>query len=428
MVIKKILAREILDSRGFPTIEAEIILENGIIGRAAVPSGASTGEHEALELRDKDKGRYMGKGVKKAISNVLGPISECLMGGNPVNQRKIDRKLIALDGTEGKTKLGANAILAVSLASARAAAQICNLPLYRYLGGANSFLMPVPLMNIVNGGSHADNNLDIQEFMIIPAGFDTFSEALRAGSETFHNLHKILKEKSLNTGLGDEGGFAPNLNSNEEALEIILKAIEKAGYKPGDQIYLGLDVAASEFFNNNIYTLKAEEKAEKNSSELIEYYNGFLSKYPIVSIEDGLDEDDWTGWQEQNDKLGDKIQLVGDDLFVTNTKRLERGIKNNAANSILIKINQIGSLTETFNAIEMAHKASYSCVISHRSGETEDTAISDIAVATNVGQIKTGSLSRTDRLAKYNQLLRIEEDLGNDALYAGKNAFRRLEK
>lgn len=424
-IIEKIKAREILDSRGNPTVEADVYLHGGATGRAAVPSGASTGEFEAVELRDGDKKRYLGKGVTKAVANANGPLAKALIGRDATNQMGLDQTMIDLDGSDSKSHLGANAILAISLAAARAAANATGLPLYRYLGGSRAHVLPTPMMNIINGGSHADNNLDIQEFMIIPAGFDEFHEALRAGAEIFHELKKVLNDAGHNTGLGDEGGFAPNLQSNTEALDVIATATEKAGYKLGEQIFLGLDVAASELFHKNDGTY-TWEGGQRDAGQMSEYYADLAAKFPIVSIEDGLDENDWDGWKTLTEKLGEKIQLVGDDLFVTNTNRLSRGIEQGVGNSILIKVNQIGSLTETFAAIEMAQFARYTTVISHRSGETADTAIADIAVARNAGQIKTGSLSRTDRLAKYNQLLRIEEELGSQAVYAGKSAFRFL--
>lgn len=420
-------AREVLDSRGNPTIEAEVFLESGISGRAIVPSGASTGTHEAVELRDGDKKRYLGKGVQKAVTNINTKIVKKLIGMPATKQKLIDQALIDLDGTENKGALGANAILGVSLAVAKAAAEEIALPLYQYIGGVYAHVLPVPMMNILNGGSHADNNMDIQEFMIMPLGAPSFKEALRYGAETFHSLKKVLKEKGLNTAVGDEGGFAPNLSSNEEAIKTIITAIEKAGFKPGKDISIALDAAASEFYKNGKYNLKGEGKI-KTSKEMVEYYSYLAGKYPIVSIEDGLSEDDWPGWKLLTEKLGNKIQLVGDDIFVTNTKILSKGIKEGIANSILIKVNQIGTLTETLAAIEMAKKSGYTAIVSHRSGETEDTTIADIVVAANAGQIKTGSLSRTDRIAKYNQLLRIEEELGKDSLYAGKEVFYNLSK
>jgi enolase len=420
-----ILAREILDSRGNPTIEVEVQLESGVIGRAAVPSGASTGEHEAVELRDGDKSRYMGKGVLQAVKNVNEKIADELIGFDAVEQVEIDRILIDLDGTSNKDNLGANAILGVSLAAAKAAAETLGLPLYRYIGGVSARTLPVPMMNILNGGKHADNNVDFQEFMIMPVGAPNFAEALRMGTETFHALKEVLKKKGYNTAVGDEGGFAPNLKSNDEAIEVILEAITKAGYKPGDEIGLALDVASSEMFlkDKKTYQFFKSDKFEKTSAEMVEFYSSWVNQYPIFSIEDGLDENDWEGWKILTEKVGKKIQLVGDDLFVTNTKRLSEGIERGIANSILIKVNQIGTLTETLEAIEMARKAGFTNVISHRSGETEDTTIADIAVATNAGQIKTGSLCRTDRVAKYNQLLRIEEDLDEAAIYPGLSAI-----
>ncbi|RJP25816.1 MAG: phosphopyruvate hydratase [Candidatus Omnitrophota bacterium] len=423
--IEKIHAREILDSRGNPTVEVDVLLQAGIMGRAAVPSGASTGEHEAIELRDGDAKRYVGKGVTKAVNNVNETIAPKLAGFDALDQRGVDKFMLELDGTPNKSKLGANAILGVSLAVARAAANLRRLPFYRYLGGANSHVLPVPLMNILNGGAHADNNLDIQECMIVPHGACCFKEALRMGAEVFHTLKKVLSSQGKNTAVGDEGGFAPAVDSNEDGLSVILQAIEKAGYKPGEQISLALDVASSEFFNKEkkLYVLAAEAKPEKTAEELVEYYVGLCNKYPVVSIEDGMDENDWDGWKLLTDKLGGKIQLVGDDLFVTNRERLCRGIEEGIANSILIKLNQIGSLTETLDVIEIAKRAKYTNVISHRSGETEDSTIADLAVATNAGQIKTGSLCRTDRMAKYNQLLRIEEELGDCAEYMGKKAI-----
>lgn len=423
-------AREILDSRGNPTIEVDVVLEGGFSGRAAVPSGASTGEHEALELRDGDKKRYLGKGVLKAVGNVNQIIAPALLkqGLDAASQTEIDKFLIDLDGTEIKSKLGANAILGVSLAVCRAAADYFGLPLYQYLGGVNSKILPVPQMNILNGGKHADNNVDLQEFMIMPLGANSFREALRMGAEVFHNLKSVLKEKGYNTAVGDEGGFAPDLKSNEEAIQMVLKGIEKAGYKPGEDVCIALDPAASEFFDKDskTYNLKAENK-KLSSSEMIEYYENLIKKYPIISIEDGLAEDDWDGWVQFTKKLGDKIQLVGDDLYVTNMKRLSKGIELGATNSILIKLNQIGTLTETLDAIDMAKKAGFTAVVSHRSGETEDTTIADVVVATNAGQIKSGSTSRTDRICKYNQLLRIEEQLGSGAQFLGKKVFYNLK-
>ena len=423
--IVDVLGREILDSRGNPTVEVEVLLESGIIGRAAVPSGASTGEHEAVELRDGDKRRYLGKGVLKAVENINEKIADELIDFDAVDQVSIDNFLKELDGTENKSVLGANAILGVSLACAKAAAEALGLPLYNYIGGTNAKTLPVPMMNILNGGSHADNTVDFQEFMVMPHGADTFAEALRMGTETFHSLKAVLKAKGYNTSVGDEGGFAPNLKSNEETLDIILEAIEKAGYKPGVDISLALDVASSEMYikEKGIYRFFKSDKSEKTSEEMVEIYKELSNKYPIISIEDGLDENDWDGWKLLTDELGDKIQLVGDDLFVTNTERLATGIEKGIANSILIKVNQIGTLTETLDAIEMAKRAGYTSVISHRSGETEDATIADIAVATNAGQIKTGSASRTDRIAKYNQLLRIEEELDTTAIFPGKAAI-----
>jgi enolase len=417
-------AREVLDSRGNPTIEAEVGLDDGSLGRAIVPSGASTGEHEALELRDGDPQRYLGKGVGKAIDHVHDVIAPTLIGMDATAQAAVDAALIALDGTPLKTHLGANAILAVSMATARAAAQSHDLPLYRYLGGAGAVTLPVPLMNIINGGAHADNNLDIQEFMIAPAGFDRFEDALRAGVETFHHLKKLLSSRGKATNVGDEGGFAPSLDSADEAIGIVLEAIGKAGYKAGEQIFLALDVAASEFFDKATQTYDYEGK-HRSAAELVELYASWVARYPLVSIEDGLAEDDWTGWKTLTDKLGGKAQIVGDDLFVTQTARLERGITGGIANSILVKVNQVGSLTETLDAVRMAQHARYTAIISHRSGETEDAFIADLAVATNAGQIKTGSASRSDRIAKYNQLLRIADQLGDEARFAGAGVFRR---
>ncbi len=416
-----IIAREILDSRGNPTIEVEVTFDGGFKGRAAVPSGASTGKFEAVELRDNDKKRYIGKGVLKAVKNVNEKIAKELKGLDGSDQVLIDRALIALDGTDNKKRLGANAILGVSLATAKAAAASAMLPLYRYIGGANARTLPVPMMNIINGGAHADNNLDIQEFMIVPAGFPVFNEALRAGVEVFHYLKGILKKKGLLTAVGDEGGFAPQLGSNREAIEVIVQAIEAAGYKPGGDILLALDCASSELYKGGDYTLEGNEIS---SDEMVDYLEGLVDDYPIISIEDGLSEDDWKGWALLTKRLGARVQLVGDDLFVTNVARLKRGIDNGIANSILVKVNQIGTLTETLEAVEMAKNAGYTAVISHRSGETEDTTIADISVATNAGQIKTGSASRTDRIAKYNQLLRIEEELAGTAAFPGINAFK----
>jgi enolase len=419
--IVDIFAREVLDSRGNPTVEADVILESGAIGRAIVPSGASTGEREALELRD-GGARYLGKGVQKAVNNVIEVIGPVLMGMDAAEQTVIDRTMIEMDGTENKGKLGANAILAVSLAVAKAAAEDAGLPLYHYLGGPNAKELPVPMMNVLNGGAHADNNVDIQEFMIIPAGASSCSEAVRIGAEVFHNLKSVLKKKGYNTAVGDEGGFAPNLKSNEEAVQVILEAIEKAGYKPGQEVFLGLDAAASEFYENGVYDLKGEGK-KKSSEEMVAFYEEWIKRYPIITIEDGLSEKDWKGWKLLTDRIGRKVQLVGDDIFVTNTSIFKKGIAEGIGNSILIKLNQIGTLTETLDAIEMAKRARYTAVVSHRSGESEDATIADLAVATNAGQIKTGSLSRTDRIAKYNQLIRIEEELGDAAVYRGKDVF-----
>ena len=419
--IECVEALEILDSRGNPTVEVTVTLECGITGRAAVPSGASTGEHEAIELRDKDAKRYLGKGVLKAVANVNGPISKAVCGIDAADQVLLDQTMIALDGTPTKSKLGANAILGVSMAAAKAAAEEADLPLYKYLGGPMARRLPVPMMNILNGGSHADNNADIQEFMIMPIGARKFSEALRMGAEVFHNLKAVLKAKKRSTSVGDEGGFAPDVESNEEALEVISEAIKKAGYKVGKDVAFALDVASSELYDKakKVYRLAAE-KGDKSARDMVAWYEKLVSTYPILSIEDGLDENDWAGWKELTTALGSKIQLVGDDLFVTNVERLSRGIKEGIGNSILVKVNQIGSLTETFAAVEMAHRAGYTAVISHRSGETEDSTIADIAVATGAGQIKTGSLSRTDRVCKYNQLLRIEKELGDQAQFIGK--------
>ena len=424
--ITAIHAREILDSRGNPTIEVDVVLENGHIGRAAVPSGASTGEHEAAELRDEDKARYLGKGTSQAVANVHTEIAPALKGFAPTYQGLIDQAMLALDGTPNKARLGANAILGVSLAAAKAAALSCGLPLYRYLGGPAAHILPVPMMNILNGGAHSDNNVDLQEFMVMPVGAQSFSEALRMGAEIFHHLKAVLKDKKLNTAVGDEGGFAPKLGSNDEALDVIVEATQRAGYQPGDDILLALDAASSELYANGKYTFHWSDGQHRNAEDMVDFYADLTARYPIVSIEDGIDENDWDGWAKLTTQLADKVQLVGDDLFVTNTERLQRGIKEGIANSILIKINQIGTLSETIAAIEMAKKAGYTAVISHRSGETEDTTIADIAVATNAGQIKTGSASRTDRVAKYNQLLRIEEDLAQQALYPQRDAFYNL--
>jgi enolase len=425
-MITDVYAREVLDSRGNPTVEVEVTLESGGFGRAIVPSGASTGAYEAVELRDGDKSRYLGKGVLKAVENVNTIIAPEIIGLDAQEQVAIDRKMIELDGTPNKGKLGANAILAVSMAVARAAADELGVPLYKSLGGFNAKTLPVPMMNILNGGAHADNNVDVQEFMVLPVGASSFREALRIGAEVFHNLKAVLKDKGLNTAVGDEGGFAPNLGSNEEALETILAAIERAGYKPGVDVYLGMDIASTEFFKDGKYHLEGEGKSF-TSAEFVDLLESWVNKYPIITIEDGCSEDDWEGWKLLTDRLGGRVQLVGDDLFVTNTARLSQGIEKGVGNSILVKVNQIGSLTETFDAIEMAKRASYTAVISHRSGESEDSTIADIAVATNAGQIKTGAPSRTDRVAKYNQLLRIEDQLGSTAIYAGKTAFYNLK-
>ena len=427
--IEDVIAREVLDSRGNPTVEVEIHLEDGSMGRAIVPSGASTGVHEALELRDGDKTRYLGKGTLKAVENVNTEIADAIVGYNVFDQVGLDKLLIELDGTYNKGRLGANAILGVSLAAADAAANSLGLPLFQYLGGVNAKLLPTPMMNILNGGSHADNTVDFQEFMVMPVGAPSFTEAVRMGAEVFHSLKAVLKEKGLSTAVGDEGGFAPNLSSNEEAIKVILEAVKKAGYEPDKDIKLALDVAASEFYDETSrkYKLTGEGK-EKTADEMIEYYENLIAKYPVISIEDGLAEDDWAGWAKLTQKLGKKVQLVGDDLFVTNTDRLKKGIEQSVANSILIKVNQIGTVTETLDAIEMAKKAGYTAIVSHRSGESEDVTIADLAVAVNVGQIKTGSLSRTDRIAKYNQLLRIDELLGDTAIYAGTDAFYNLSK
>ncbi|MBU1147338.1 MAG: phosphopyruvate hydratase [Candidatus Omnitrophica bacterium] len=415
--IKQIKGREILDSRGNPTVEVDVVLASGVLGRAAVPSGASTGEHEAVELRDGDKKRYMGKGVLKAISNVNGELNSALKDKDSSDQIALDKAMIALDGTENKFRLGANAILGISMAAAKAIANYKKIPLYKYLGGEKANTLPVPMMNIMNGGAHADNNVDLQEFMIMPKGAKSFSEGLRMGSEIFQNLKKILKSKKLSTAVGDEGGFAPDLKSNEEAIEVILQAVDKAGYKAGKDIFIALDPAASSFYENGKYMLRAEAKPEKNAGDMVEFYANWVSKYPICSIEDGLAEDDWDGWKQLTDKIGKKVQIVGDDLFVTNVKRLKMGIEKGIGNSILIKVNQIGTLTETIEAIDLARKNGYTAVVSHRSGETEDTTISHLVVAMGTGQIKTGSICRTDRVCKYNELLRIEEDLGSKAIY-----------
>lgn len=424
--IIKITGREILDSRGNPTVEADVWLADGSMGRAAVPSGASTGEHEAVELRDGEAKRYLGKGTSKAVSNINAKISKALIGMDATRQSEVDAAMLKTDGTKNKGKLGANAILAVSMATARAAAQSQMTPLYRYLGGVNACILPVPMMNIINGGAHADNSVDLQEFMIAPHGATKFSEALRMGVEVFHHLKAVLKKKGYSTSVGDEGGFAPNLKSNEEALETILEAIEKAGYKAGKQISLALDCAASEFYDKakKKYVFKKSDKSERTADQMVEFWADWVRQYPILSIEDGCQEDDWAGWKTLTETLGDKCQLVGDDLFVTNTERLKRGIDQGIANSILVKVNQIGSLTETLDAMAMAATAGYTSMVSHRSGETEDAFIADLAVATGAGQIKTGSASRTDRIAKYNQLLRIEEELGSFARFAGRAAFK----
>lgn len=429
MFISDVFAREILDSRGNPTVEVEVVLESGEMGRAAVPSGASTGIYEAVELRDGDKSRYLGKGVLNAVDNVNEIIAPELIGMNVFDQVGIDQMLIELDGTDNKGKLGANAILGVSMAVVKAAAEELGMPLFQYLGGVNAKVLPTPMMNIINGGEHADNNVDIQEFMVMPVGADSWAEALRMGAEIFHSLKSVLKGKGLNTAVGDEGGFAPNLGSNEEALMAIVEAIEKAGYKPGDEVKIAMDAAASSFYSadKKKYVLAGEGK-ELTSEEMVAFYEDLVSKYPIISIEDGLDENDWDGFKLMTERLGNKIQIVGDDLFVTNTAKLEEGIQKGIANSILIKLNQIGTITETLDAIEMAKKAGYTAIISHRSGETEDTTIADLVVAVNAGQIKTGAPSRTDRVAKYNQLIRIEEMIGEVSQYAGMNAFYNIKK
>ncbi len=426
MEIVKVLGREILDSRGNPTVEADVHLADGTMGRAAVPSGASTGEHEAVELRDGDKSRYQGKGTRKAVENIQKTISPALAGLDAADQTLIDRTMTSLDGTPNKGKLGANAILAVSMAAARASAESEVVPLYRYLGGVNARVLPVPMMNVINGGAHADNSVDVQEFMITPIGASSFREALRMGAETFHTLKNVLKKRGYSTAVGDEGGFAPNLKSNEEALEVLMNAIEQAGYKPGEQIALAVDPAASEFYDKSRkkYVFKKSDKSEKTPEQMVEFWSRWVGQFPIISIEDGMAEDDWEGWKQLTDALGSKLQLVGDDVFVTNSERLQRGIEEGVANSILVKVNQIGSLTETLEAMRLAASANYTAIISHRSGETEDPFIADLAVGTNAGQIKTGSASRTDRIAKYNQLLRIEEQLGEGAVYLGEQAFR----
>jgi len=421
--IAEIRGREVIDSRGNPTVEAEVILADGSQGRAIVPSGASTGEHEAVELRDGDKGRYLGKGVLKAVENVNGEIAEALANFDAADQRGLDQKMIELDGTENKGRLGANAILAVSMAAARAAATFDGLPLYRYLGGAGANTLPTPMMNILNGGAHADNNVDFQEFMVMPVGAESFSEALRWGVEVFHTLKGVLKKRGYNTAVGDEGGFAPSVKSNVEGIEVVLEAIQEAGYKPGEEIAIALDPASSEFYKDGNYVFKKSDKSSKSSEEMVRYWSKWVNDYPIVSIEDGLAEDDWAGWEMMSQELGGKIQLVGDDLFVTNVERLQEGIDRGVGNSILIKVNQIGTVSETLDAIDLARRNGYTSVISHRSGETEDTFIADLAVATGAGQIKTGSASRTDRIAKYNQLIRIEEALGGSARFLGLKAL-----
>ena len=424
-VITAVHARQILDSRGNPTVEVEVLLEDGAFARAAVPSGASTGEWEAVERRDGDKSVYLGKGVLGAVKSVIEEISEEIIGIDAADQRTVDQAMIALDATNNKGKLGANAILGVSLAGAKAAAESADLPLYKYLGGPNAHVLPVPMMNILNGGSHADSNVDIQEFMIAPIGFENYSDALRAGVEVYHSLKSVLHDRGLSTGLGDEGGFAPNLESNAAALDLIIEAIEKAGYKPGEQVALALDVASSEFYNDGAYDFEGQKKS---AEEMSAYYADLVAKYPLVSIEDPLDENDWAGYKTLTEQIGDKVQIVGDDLFVTNPERLEKGINEGAANALLVKVNQIGSLTETLDAMELAQRNEYRCMVSHRSGETEDVTIADLAVATNAGQIKTGAPARSERVAKYNQLLRIEEELGDAAVYAGKSAFPRFKK
>jgi len=426
--IVDIRAREILDSRGNPTVEADVRLKCGVLGRAAVPSGASTGQYEAVELRDGDADRYLGKGVVNAVSNVNDIIKPEIVGMDALKQVDIDLRMIELDGSSNKGNLGANAILGVSLAVAKAAAAALNLPLYRYIGGVNAKEMPLPMMNVLNGGQHADNNVDLQEFMIMPAGGDSFSESLQMGAEIFHNLKSVLRKKGYSTAVGDEGGFAPNLGSNEEALELLMEGIEAAGYKPGEDVLIALDPAASEFYSEDdgVYVLEAEKKPKKDSGDMVKFYSRLVEKYPIISIEDGMAQNDWEGWKMLTDELGSKVQLVGDDLFVTNTQRLQRGIQEGICNSILIKVNQIGTLTETLDAIEMAKRAGYTAVVSHRSGETEDSTIAHIVVGTNAGQIKTGSMSRSDRICKYNELLRIEEDLAARAIFKGKEVFYNL--
>ncbi|AHM60167.1 enolase [Flammeovirgaceae bacterium 311] len=421
-IISHIHARQILDSRGNPTVEVDVITSNGVLGRAAVPSGASTGAHEAVELRDEEKGRYMGKGVTKAVANVNETISEELVGMSVFDQNLIDQTMIELDGSENKGKLGANAILGVSLAVAKAAAQEAGQSLYRYVGGVSANTLPVPMMNILNGGSHADNAIDFQEFMVMPVGADTFSESLRMGTEIFHNLKKVLKDAGLSTNVGDEGGFAPNIRSNEEAIEMVLRAIEKAGFRAGEDVFIAMDAAVTEFYDakTGLYTFHKSDGRQLSSDEMADYWANWVNKYPIISIEDGMSEDDWNGWSRLTSLVGKKIQLVGDDLFVTNVKRLKQGIDQGIANSILIKVNQIGSLSETISAVNMAHRAGYKSIMSHRSGETEDNTIADLAVALNTGQIKTGSASRSDRMAKYNQLIRIEEELGDVAYFPGR--------
>ena len=427
MTIANVHAREILDSRGNPTVEVDVELEYGALGRAAVPSGASTGEHEAVELRDADAMRYLGKGVRKAVENVNTIIADALKGADPFAQETIDQTMLTLDGTPNKGNLGANAILGVSLAVAKAAAAEAGLPLYQYIGGANAKELPLPMMNVLNGGSHADNNVDLQEFMIMPVGANTFGEALRMGTEIFHNLKAVLQDRNYNTAVGDEGGFAPDLRSNEEALQVLIEGIERAKYIPGDEVLLALDPASSEFYKDGVYRLEAEAKPDKSPEEMVDFYVNLVEKYPIISIEDGMAEDDWEGWKLLTEAIGEKVQLVGDDLFVTNTNRLQEGIDRGIGNSILIKVNQIGTLTETLDAIELAKRFNYTAVVSHRSGETEDTTIADIVVGVNAGQIKTGSLCRTDRICKYNQLLRIEEQLGSRAQFNGKQVFYNLQ-